>query len=79
LLQSVHLGLLLNSFGRSALPVYFLAKGVVLFVISLFYSLRVIGRVSRQTEILSFLGLLSAVLISARLLSFGEHGWEPMV
>ncbi len=79
LLQSVHLGLLLNSFGRSALPVYFLAKGGVLFVISLFYSLRVIGRVSRQTEILSFLGLLGAILMGARLLSFGEHGWEPGV
>lgn len=79
LLQSVHLGLLLNSFGRGALPVYFLAKGVMLFIISLFYSLRMIGRVSRQTEILSFLGLLGAVLMGARMLIFGTHSWEPMV
>lgn len=70
LLQSVHLGLLLNAFGRPALPVYFLAKGVFLFGISLFYSLRVIGRYSRQTEILSFLALLVTVLLGSRALIF---------
>lgn len=79
MLQSVHLGLLLNAFGRQALPVYFLLKGACLFLISLFYSLRVIGRYSRQTEILSFLGLLVAVLLGTRALIFIHAGWIVMV
>ena len=76
LLQSVHLGLLLNSFGRGALPLYFLAKGAFLLLISLFYSLRVIGRVSRQTEMLSFLALLGLVLLGSRILMIGSGPWE---
>ncbi|MGV3522657.1 MAG: MFS transporter [Candidatus Sericytochromatia bacterium] len=74
-LQSLHMALFLHNFGSTALPWYFLAKGVGLLVISLFYSLRVVGRVSRQRETLGFLGVLLAVLLLARLLINTSAPW----
>lgn len=75
LLQSTHLGLLLNVFGRESLPFYFLAKGVCLLGISWFYSVGLIGRISRQLEILSFLAMLCLALLVTRVLILVDAGW----